>query len=162
MKTSIVLCGLLLTTIGFALPTKRDDDSDNAMTLWWKQQQQQKNAQQKQTQLKKATTTTAQKLSSQQQGKPVAGALPQAQGQTNPTTGTAQDASDITVPLNAPLFPSDPTVPLGSYICNGNSLYQRHYITALQVGWVAHAVCQLPQRCIVDMTGGRVNYVGCR
>ncbi|KAI9333569.1 hypothetical protein BDR26DRAFT_868130 [Obelidium mucronatum] len=164
MKISTLLAGLCVISLGHALPPHiRDDDDDyqDALAVWRQQQQQQlqqqrqQQQQQQQQQPIKKVTTTSVAAAQKAKGQPAPNAAPQ-----DGANGRLQEASDVSNSYNAPLFPDD--APIGTFVCNGNGLYQRNYLTTTEVGWRAHAVCGPGTSCIVDMTGGKVNYVGCR
>ncbi|KAI9331749.1 hypothetical protein BDR26DRAFT_869986 [Obelidium mucronatum] len=66
--------------------------------------------------------------------------------------GAPQSASDITAPLNAPLFPDPKVLPPGSFICISNSLWT----TSPSLTWVQHTSCAAGTTCTVILP-----YVGC-
>ncbi|KAI9333570.1 hypothetical protein BDR26DRAFT_868133 [Obelidium mucronatum] len=64
--------------------------------------------------------------------------------------GYKQDASDIKRPYWAPVFPD---APIGSYVCNSNSLFQRGGTG----DWVVLDSCRGEEVCKVSIP----HYVGC-
>ncbi|KAJ3025563.1 UNVERIFIED_CONTAM: hypothetical protein HDU68_006990 [Siphonaria sp. JEL0065] len=70
-----------------------------------------------------------------------------------------QVASDITVPYIAPIFPPVSSVPVGSWLCNGNKIYQTNYATSGStiVSWILTYTCTGTTVCKITLP----SYVGC-
>ncbi|KAI9349639.1 hypothetical protein BDR26DRAFT_852512 [Obelidium mucronatum] len=75
----------------------------------------------------------------------------------HPRQSTAQSASDITVPFIAPVFPDVAAVPIGSYVCNSNKLYQSATMTSVNATWNLLDTCKPGTYCKVRIG----KYVGC-